>query len=379
MLFPQNAKDSQLPSLKPKSLLHLLGKTSFQSQATTTIAAVVGPAGTKEIGAPSQHASSSHQAAKISDLSHVHVYHSGKISEPLSFSFGLATDASSASYLLGAAGAIQQLFSPSVLEQSAFVGSGLGANVASLLRHGSSITEHKDSLLEESKTSLAKAHSSRRASGINLAAVRSRPFDCPPTTKGYTYLQKESTSKVSKKDVLYAFGDPTNARSFIDFDLWDTPSLDLQDVDPAMFKNCGALVFVIDAQDDFIDALQLLYSSVIMAYKANPSIAFEVFIHKVDGLSDDHKIEIQHEIHQRLNDELSEAEFEIHLSFHLTSIYDHSIFEAFSKVIQKLIVELPTLENLLNILCSNSGIEKTFLFDVSSKIYIATDSSPVDM
>lgn len=69
----------------------------------------------------------------------------------------------------------------------------------------------------------------------------------------------------------------------------------------------------------------------------------------------------------------------IHLGFHLTSIYDHSIFEAFSKVVQKLIVELPTLENLLNILCSYSGIEKVYLFDISTKIYIATDSSPVDM
>ena len=37
------------------------------------------------------------------------------------------------------------------------------------------------------------------------------------------------------------------------------------------------------------------------------------------------------------------------------------------------------LENLLNILNSNSGIEKSFLFDVVSKIYIATDGSPVDM
>ena len=27
----------------------------------------------------------------------------------------------------------------------------------------------------------------------------------------------------------------------------------------------------------------------------------------------------------------------------------------------------------------NSGIEKAFLFDVVSKIYIATDNSPVDM
>lgn len=86
----------------------------------------------------------------------------------------------------------------------------------------------------------------------------------------------------------------------------------------------------------------------------------------------------------------------------MTSIYDHSIFEAFSKVVQKLIPQLPTLENLLNILISvkmtfilvffydrqlkilkkclqNSAIEKAFLFDVVSKIYIATDSSPVDM
>ena len=79
-------------------------------------------------------------------------------------------------------------------------------------------------------------------------------------------------------------------------------------------------------------------------------------------------------------DELADNELDqIHISFYLTSIYDHSIYEAFSKVIQKLIKQLPTLENLLNILCSNSAIEKAFLFDISSKIYIATDSSPVDM
>lgn len=35
-------------------------------------------------------------------------------------------------------------------------------------------------------------------------------------------------------------------------------------------------------------------------------------------------------------DELEHAGLpEIHLSFHLTSVYDHSIFEAFSKVVPK--------------------------------------------
>ncbi|KND00819.1 uncharacterized protein SPPG_03925 [Spizellomyces punctatus DAOM BR117] len=184
----------------------------------------------------------------------------------------------------------------------------------------------------------------------------------------------ESTTKIEKDDII----------SFIDFQIWDFPG-QLDFFDPAfdsemIFGQCGALVFVIDAQDDYLEALQRLYMTVTRAHKVNPNISFEVFIHKVDGLSDDHKIETQRDIHQRISDELSDAQLDnIHLSFYLTSIYDHSIYEAFSKVIQKLIPQLPTLENLLNILCSNSGIEKAFLFDVLSKIYIATDSSPVDM
>ena len=40
--------------------------------------------------------------------------------------------------------------------------------------------------------------------------------------------------------------------------------------------------------------------------------------------------------------------------------------------------EHPVIGNVL-VLFQNSGIEKAFLFDVMSKIYIATDSSPVDM
>ena len=76
---------------------------------------------------------------------------------------------------------------------------------------------------------------------------------------------------------------------------------------------------------------------------------------QVDGISDDSKMESQRDIHQRASDDLSDAGLDqIHLSFHLTSIYDHSIFEAFSKVVQKLIPQLPTLENLLNIFISVS-------------------------
>jgi Ras-related GTP-binding protein C/D len=48
----------------------------------------------------------------------------------------------------------------------------------------------------------------------------------------------------------------------------------------------------------------------------------------VDGLSDDRKSEAQRDIHRRATDDLADAGLEgIHLSFYLTSIYDHSIFE----------------------------------------------------
>lgn len=186
----------------------------------------------------------------------------------------------------------------------------------------------------------------------------------------------ESTNKVIKSDISNS--------SFVQFQIWDFPG-QIDFFDPAfdsdlIFGGCGALVFVVDAQDDYMEALAKLQMTVKKAYKVNPKITFEVFIHKVDGLSDEHKMEAQRDIRQRATDELSDYGLgDIHLSFYLTSIYDHSIFEAFSKVVQKLIPQLATLENLLNILISNSGIEKAFLFDVVSKIYIATDSSPVDM
>ncbi|XP_034943652.1 ras-related GTP-binding protein C isoform X2 [Chelonus insularis] len=186
----------------------------------------------------------------------------------------------------------------------------------------------------------------------------------------------ESTNKIIKDDISNS--------SFVQFQIWDFPG-QIDFFDPTfdsdmIFGSCGALVFVIDAQDDYMEALNKLHLTVTKAYKVNQAIKFEVFIHKVDGLSDDYKMETQREIHTRANDDLLDSNYDqIHLSFHLTSIYDHSIFEAFSKVVQKLIPQLPTLENLLNILISNSGIEKAFLFDVVSKIYIATDSSPVDM
>ncbi|KAF5300992.1 hypothetical protein FQR65_LT19287 [Abscondita terminalis] len=173
----------------------------------------------------------------------------------------------------------------------------------------------------------------------------------------------ESTNKIVKDDI--------NNSSFVQFQIWDFSGPNrffdsTFDSDMILLVVRPALVFVIDAQDDYMDALNKLNITVTKAYKVNQNIKFEM--------------ESQRDIHQRANDDLSDAGYDkIHLSFHLTSIYDHFNFRSLLQSCAEIIPQLPALENLLNILNTNSAIEKSFLFDVVSKIYIATDSTPVDM
>ncbi|RTG84364.1 Ras-related GTP-binding protein C/D [Schistosoma bovis] len=137
--------------------------------------------------------------------------------------------------------------------------------------------------------------------------------------------------------------------------------------------------------DDYHAALTRLHATLESAFRFNMNIKFEVFIHKVDCLSDDQKMDIQRDITQHVTSVLEDLLCEqpsnagISIGFHLTTIYDHSIFEAFSKVVQKLIPYLEAFEHLLNIFITNSMVDKAFLFDVTSKIYLATDSNAVDM
>lgn len=169
----------------------------------------------------------------------------------------------------------------------------------------------------------------------------------------------------------------------MDFQVWDFPAQVDYDslVDyHSIFSEVGALLWVIDAQDEYFDAIERLNSTILYIQSKYPRINIEVFVHKVDGLSEDFRGDIYRDIQQRVLDELSDHNLEnAPVNFYQTSIYDHSIFEAFSKVIQKLIRQLPALENMLNSLCGKTRIKKAYLFDVLSKIYIASDTSPGDI
>jgi hypothetical protein len=55
-------------------------------------------------------------------------------------------------------------------------------------------------------------------------------------------------------------------------------------------------------------------------------------------------------------EELDDYDFgHIPMNFYLTSIHDHSLQDAFSRVVHKLVDSLPYIEDLLNVFCGVSA------------------------
>ncbi|CAD2213198.1 Gtr1/RagA G protein conserved region containing protein, putative [Angomonas deanei] len=125
------------------------------------------------------------------------------------------------------------------------------------------------------------------------------------------------------------------------------------------------------------DARARLLDTIYAAHRYNPEICIEVFIHKVDALSEDHQSDLLAILQRRVEEEAKrrlETSAPLRLNFNLTSIYDHSVFQAFSLVVQKLIHhKTPYINELLQMLNSNSNVDLSYLFLSRSKIYLAAD------
>ncbi|WFD30316.1 Translation machinery-associated protein 22 [Malassezia sp. CBS 17886] len=238
-----------------------------------------------------------------------------------------------------------------------------------------------------------------------------------------------------------------NVTTFQQLEIWDIPGSMLEQALPRAvgvmsagasaaaagltvpWHQVGAVVFVVDAQDDYVDALMRLNQVILLAYSRNPQIHFHFFINKVDGLSEDYKYDTQRDIEQRVYEELIDSSHEIenlytgepvkldeevNLRFHFTSVFDASVFVAFSRLQQWLMQGTPesssdtdmydprtpqgmdvsdplsqprpelvslhdAVETACNLLCASSQLQKAYVFDIPSRTFIGCDSSPFDM
>jgi len=167
----------------------------------------------------------------------------------------------------------------------------------------------------------------------------------------------------------------------IPLEIWDCPGTTTLESLGTPLSQFSALVFVIDIHDLVTPPTVKLVDFAIAAYLEHPSLNVEVFVHKAEALSEDYKLESFRNVQQQVTDQLayvSEEYEQIPINFHLTSIHDRSIHQAFSHVLHKLVDSLPFLEDLMNVFSTNCGVSKMFLFDTQAQIYVATDAGPVD-
>ncbi|CAM9109327.1 unnamed protein product [Scytosiphon promiscuus] len=217
-----------------------------------------------------------------------------------------------------------------------------------------------------------------------------------PKRSGKSSIHRVVFQKMSPHETMFLGTTPdleiklVSHNEYVKFQIWDFPGdydggklmIQGEEVDESLiFRGMAVLVLVVDAQEDPVEeALGGLLNIIKNAYAVNPMLNFEIFIHKIDGdiyLTDEPKEDCLRTVQTYIARNVST---DIRVRYHLTSIYDHSIFDGMSKVVQLLIpLQLPALENMLNALISNCMMEKSFLFDVTSRVYIATDLNPVHM
>tara|TARA_A100001015_G_scaffold221157_1_gene248874 strand:+ start:169 stop:792 length:624 start_codon:yes stop_codon:yes gene_type:complete len=156
--------------------------------------------------------------------------------------------------------------------------------------------------------------------------------------------------------------------AFVNLEVWDFPGeYTLSDSavtdtktlsDSNLFDHCGALVYVIDigTYESSDDVIPTLVEWLTRAYNANPKIHFAVLLHKFDAekqTSDFAKSDIIDDLDKQVQNMFQSLKIEsyddMNIDYHLTSIYDHTLFELFSQIVQTLFEEHTVLEDLLNV------------------------------
>ncbi|MCJ1310339.1 hypothetical protein MMC25_004003 [Agyrium rufum] len=171
--------------------------------------------------------------------------------------------------------------------------------------------------------------------------------------------------------------------SFRQFQIWDLPGqidfLDSSFDTESIFNSTGAIVWIIDAQDSYFDSIARLVETMVTLGASYPDIKYSVFVHKMDSLNDDTRDEVYGDIVQRISEDVEDAGIENPaINYYATSVYDHSVYQALSKVLQTLNPQIATFESLLNTIHDSCRMQKVYLFDVQSKLYVASDTTAGD-
>lgn len=191
---------------------------------------------------------------------------------------------------------------------------------------------------------------------------------------------------------------PKSANPLMNFRIAEIPGSwssweDADTLDELFFGQCQSLILVIDSSSDDIPpaVFSLAKRMIGRALRVRENrLNIHLFLNKVDAnyrfdpdsvQTESNKASFMQGIVGRISDEVKSylgTGSEIELDAHCTSIFDNSIHEAFSKVVQRPLLANGKIEQLLDTIVSTCRLEKAVLFDLVSKITFGSDSSQID-
>jgi hypothetical protein len=171
------------------------------------------------------------------------------------------------------------------------------------------------------------------------------------------------------------------------------------DYDAVLFGPAvDTVVIVLDASDEGVassmsHSLSLAKRVMLRSLKVNPKINIVVFLHKYDrnyrydeattstsSRADQKKTEFVSQWKTQLLELLASTIIpnvhNISLSIYCTSIFDDSLQEVFSSIVQRSLLRDGRIENLLDLLTTTGNFDKSYLIDKTTRILLATDNSP---
>ncbi len=140
-----------------------------------------------------------------------------------------------------------------------------------------------------------------------------------------------------------------------------------------IFQKASVLLYVIDASDvDRFENSQLEFEwSVNQILSFNPTAKLYVFLHKIDLIHD------KNAVIPYLKDLLSQN-ISPEISFHGTSVFDESLFTAWSGIIRDISPKSTFINTILKLLKGQKGVKDALLIEKSSGLACGSTISGID-
>lgn len=160
-----------------------------------------------------------------------------------------------------------------------------------------------------------------------------------------------------------------------------------EQMDQLFFSQCQSLILVIDASSEDLPSAVFSLAKRVVARAARATggkLGIHLFLHKVDANyrfdpdsshAESNKASFVQNVVNRVSEDAKNIFASIPaVAAHCTSIFDHSLHEAFAQVLQQPLLANGRIEQMMDLILTTCRLEKAVLFDTVSKISLASDS-----